>query len=334
MQKLGLFSILLASVIISSCRNHPLDVDVSGIKIDPVKIQRFEKDLFQAPFNPARLSKVYGDFYRGFVETGPFCPNGMEDPACQEGIRGFVLDKDMRRAFEESEKEYPSMDEYENQVSDAFRHFKYYFPEKPLPTVYTIMSGFNFNILRLDKSIGIGLEMYLGSGSDFYPRLEFPKYKTNKMRKEYVIPDFVRGWMLTEFEEKNPKPDFLTHIIDEGKIAYLVDAMLPRMEDSLKIGFSPAQLDWCKRNEGHMWSFFIKKKLLYSTDYQEIIQFTNDGPFTTGFAKESPPRTGTWIGWQIVKSFMDRNKNISIKQLMELKDAQKILAAAYYKPKI
>jgi len=83
-----------------------------------------------------------------------------------------------------------------------------------------------------------------------------------------------------------------------------------------------------------MWSFFIKRKILYSTDYQEIMQFTNDGPFTTGFAKESPSRTGNWIGLQIVRSYMEKNKNITIEQLMGIPDAQKILAASAYKPKL
>jgi hypothetical protein len=111
--------------------------------------------------------------------------------------------------------------------------------------------------------------------------------------------------------------------------------MLPKMQDTLRLGFSASQLDWCKKNEGNMWSFFIKKKILYTTDYLEIGQYTNDGPFTKGFdTKKSPARTGSWIGLQIIRSFMDRNPKITIKQLMELKDSQKLLAAASYKPKL
>jgi hypothetical protein len=176
--------------------------------------------------------------------------------------------------------------------------------------------------------------MYLGADCDYYKRLEYPKYKTATMRKEYMLPDFVKAWMIVEFEEKNLKSDFLTRIVTEGKISYLLDAMLPKMDDTLKMGFTQNQLNWCRQNEGHIWSFFIKRKILYSTDYQEITQFTNIGPFTTGFSKESPARTGSWIGWQIVRSYMAKNKNITLAQLMEEKDAQKLLAASSYRPKL
>jgi hypothetical protein len=320
-------------ILFSSCSNNPLDIDVSGVKTEPVKLERFEKDLFKNGAAQAPMIAHYGDFYKGFLET-IICTNGMTDPSCGGGIRSFVSDPDMRSAYDNCLKTYPSVDFLEEDINDAFKHFHYYFPDRPLPKVYTMMSGFNYSFLRLDKAIGIGLEMYLGSDSKFYTMLQYPKYKMANMSKAYILPDFVKGWMMTEFENKNEKNDFLTKIVDEGKIAYLTDALLPKLNDTLKMGFSAKQLDWCKVNEGHMWSFFISRKLLYSTDYQEIIKFTNEGPFTTGFAKESPARTGCWIGWQIVRSYMARNKHITLQQLMETTDAQKILAAAAYKPKL
>jgi hypothetical protein len=317
----------------SSCRNNPLDVDVSGIKIQPVKIGRFEKDLFRKPFDGALMRTKYGDFYKGFAET-ILCPNGMNDPGCPGGIMSYVNDRDVQSAFADCEKEFPEMNDFEEKLEDVFRHFRYHFPNKPLPAVNTMMSFFNYSMLRLDKTIGIGLEMYLGPGCNYYTRLQYPLYKTANMGKAHMLPDFVKAWMLTEFEEKNSQPDFLTRIVDEGKIAYLVDALLPSMDDTLKIGFTRHQLEWCKENEGHVWSFFIKRRYLYSTDSQIITQFTNDGPFTTGFSKESPARTGSWIGWQIVRSYMSKNRKVSLQELMELKDAQKILAASGYKPKL
>jgi hypothetical protein len=83
------------------------------------------------------------------------------------------------------------------------------------------------------------------------------------MSAPHILPDFVKSWMLTEFEEKDPKNDFLTRIVNEGKIAYLTDALLPNMHDTLKMGFTASQLNWCKLNEAHVWSFFIQRKILY-----------------------------------------------------------------------
>ncbi len=333
MRKSLLFFCFVVSLLNSSCNRNPLDVDVSGIKIEPVKIGRFEKDLFQKPLNIAMLRSKYGDFFKGFTET-ILCPNGMSDPGCTGGIQSFVNDQDVQNCFSDCEKAFPDMNDFEAQVNDVFRHYRYHFPSRSLPQVNTMMTFFNYSMLRLDKTIGIGLEMYLGPNCNYYNRLQYPVYKTANMGKAHVLPDFVRAWMLTEFEEKNPLPDFLTRIVDEGKIAYLTDALLPKMDDTLKMGFSLRQLNWCKANEAHIWSFFLKRRLLYSTDSQIITQFTNEGPFTTGFSKESPARTGSWVGWQIVRAFMAKNSNISLQQLMEMKDAQKILVASGYKPKL
>ena len=46
---------------------------------------------------------------------------------------------------------------------------------------------------------------------------------------------------------------------------------------------------------------------------------------------ESPGRIGVWIGWQIVRSFMNNNE-VSLQQLMTL-DAKEIFERSKYKPK-
>ena len=62
------------------------------------------------------------------------------------------------------------------------------------------------------------------------------------------------------------------------------------------------------------------------------MKFTTDGPFTTAFSKEAPPRIGYWIGRQIIKQYVKNNPFVSLQQLMDEKDAQKILMKAKYKP--
>jgi uncharacterized protein YjaZ len=103
------------------------------------------------------------------------------------------------------------------------------------------------------------------------------------------------------------------------------------LAENIKIGYSQEQIDWSKKNEANIWAFFIQNNLLYNADYYKIRSFITEAPTTKGF-KNSPPRMTEWIGWQIVKSFMENNKNISIKDLLNLNDAQKILKDSKYKP--
>ena len=121
-------------------------------------------------------------------------------------------------------------------------------------------------------------------------------------------------------------------LIFNGKILYFLDAMFPNDEDSLKIGFSKSQLDFCRRNESKTWSFFIENKLLFNSNSNDYDKYISDGPTTNGFPRESPAMMGVWVGWQIVKKFMSENKNVSLNQLMNENDYQKILNLSKYKP--
>ena len=77
-------------------------------------------------------------------------------------------------------------------------------------------------------------------------------------------------------------------MIQEGKMMYFMDAMLPDLSDTLKIGFTVKQLEFCKKNEALMWTFLAEHKLLFSTDRMSIKRFMDDGPYTSAFTDESP----------------------------------------------
>ena len=57
----------------------------------------------------------------------------------------------------------------------------------------------------------------------------------------------------------------------------------------------------------------------------------DDAPKTNAF-RDSSPRTTDYIGWQIVSRYM-KNSGISMQQLLEEADAQKILSQSNYRPK-
>ncbi len=324
-------------LLFSSCESNRLDVDVSNIIIPEVKINRLEKDIFTIDTSnintsSEKLLAKYGHFYSSYI-TRIVNNGGLHDSSYITRMKQFISDRDMREAYADCQKTYPTTDFLSEQLTELFKHFNYYFPNKKLPKTITMMSGFNYSVVLLDSTLALGLEMYLGGNNKFYQMLTLPHYKTMFMNKENILPDATRAWMITEFPYNMNKSDFLSEITYIGKIMYLTDALLPNVHDSLKIQYSQLQLDYCSQNEFNVWSYFAAQKLLYSTDQTEIIKFTNEGPFTSAFSKEAPPRIGYWIGWQIVKQYMKNNPDISIVQLMQEGDAQKILKNARYKPK-
>lgn len=337
MRKLLFVCYLLYAAFLTSCHNDRLDVDLSSVNVPAVKIQRFEQDLFamngQSNFAAAttKMLDKYGVYFEGFVNN--ILESNTKDSSYPVKLKNFITDADLNNVYKDCELAYKDVSDIEEQLTTAMRYFKYYFPKQPLPKIITSFTSFNYSISTADSIIAVGLEMYLGRQSKFYDLIQVPYYKRLTMKRDYIIPDIFRAWAMAKFPlETDEKTDLLRTIVYQGKLLYTLDALLPHAADTLKIGFTKRQLEWCKTNEANMWGFFVKNKLLFSSNGSDIAKYTNEGPFTADFNKESPARTGVWIGWQIVRKYMNRNPNVSLQELLSENDAQKILNKSTYKP--
>ncbi|MEW6469804.1 MAG: hypothetical protein AB1458_12810 [Bacteroidota bacterium] len=324
-----------AASLFSSCGDNPLLIDVSQVQVPQVTIRRFDRELFSVNAGNfeernAALKAAYGEYYEGFVQT-LIWRKGIADSLYKEKLLEWLGNQYMRSLYDECQKVYPDLGDVENDLRSAFRYFRHYFPGRKLPVPVATMTGFYSSLSYADSLYCVGLDMYLGEGSRFYEYAQFPYYKRKTMNRYNLVPDFIRGWMMNEFPDKSQKNDLLSQIVYQGKIMYLLDAFLPEAEDSVKIAFTGKQLGWCEANEKNIWGYMIENEMLYSTSAEVIAKFVNEGPFTSGFVKESPARTGIWIGWQMVRAYMKKTKK-TLPQLMAEPDARKILDESKYKP--
>ena len=122
----------------------------------------------------------------------------------------------------------------------------------------------------------------------------------------------------------------LDEMIAEGKMLYYLDLMLPDTQDSIKIGFTREQTSWCIENESDMWKFFVGEELLFSKKMQDKYRYLKDAPNSYNMPKESPGKAAIWVGWQIVRNYMQHEKGISLNQLFNEMDAIKILKESNY----
>jgi len=318
-------------LLITSCKEFPKQVDVSGIPVD-VKSSRLEEELFNGTeINIAAFKIKYGSFFDLFCFR--LTELGTPDTALlKTKLVDFTKDADLRAIYSMSEKNFRDFSLVDNQLTDAFRHYKYYFPQKVIPRVITFISGFNYGVVAADSTLGIGLDMYLGSETKFYPALQFPNYKIARMRKEYIAVDAVRGWAQSEWEPNPEQADLLSQMLYCGKILFFMNALMPGSPDSIRTGFTTEQLRWCEANEKNTWSFFIDQKILFSNDQNTVSKFINDGPTTNGFPKSSPGGIGQWMGWKIVQAYMKNNPDVNLDQLMNNNDYKKMLNESRYKP--
>ncbi len=241
--------------------------------------------------------------------------------------------------MKEVDSVYPNLSAIEQDLNTTFKYIKYYYPKAKVPRFISFISGFAYQIPIGDDYIGIGLDMFLGKGSQFYNAIvaSSPKYQSIRFEPAYILPRVTEVYAREElFLPNDNDQTFLSKMIYNGKILYFMDQVLPETKnDTLKIGYTNKQLTWAKQYEGNIWGLFLENELLYQTDYQKLQTYLTDGPFTPGVGEKgfSAPKLGVFIGWQIVKKYMAENKDVTLQQLMAETDAQKILTKSKYKPK-
>ena len=319
-----------------ACNTNPLKVDISEIKND-IEIVRFDHELFSLPQQNSlqKLLKLHEE-YPGFFDLFTYKIiriGGIDDEQFLDLMTQFVTDTMITDALSLVENKFYDFEETTRQLNKSFKYFQYHFPEKELPTIFAYISGFNQSVVTAENIIGVSLDKYLGRDCSYYQQLSTtPQYKILNMYKEKLISDVAYAWGITEFEETNKATNLMGNMIHQGKLMYFVDALLPDMHDSLKIGYTTKQLNWCTINEAQMWINLVEKKMLYSSKRMDIIRYINDGPYTNGFPLESPARTAIWIGWQIVREYMKKHPEISVSELMQNNDYQGLLNASGYFP--
>jgi hypothetical protein len=234
---------------------------------------------------------------------------------------------------------YPgNMAKQEAELTDAFRRIKYYYPKKSIPKVYAYFSGFKAQTSVGDGYFGIGLDLFLGADSRFYPALTevFPRYISRRFTPENISSRVVEGMAREDmFPKSENDKTLLSKMVYNGKILYFMDQILPDVADSIKIGYTTQQIKWCTDFKSTIWAYLLEQNLLYETDDQKIQTYINEAPFTPqlGEHNQSAPKLGVWTGWQIVREYMDRHPDVTLQQLMNNQDAQKILNDSKYRPK-
>ena len=321
-------------VILFACHRNPLKVNVSAISVD-LKIKHLDVELLklkqdQIPTDIPELKRTFAEFFDIFTYR-MISIGGSDQEKFQESLYSFISDTLIRK-LELKVAEKLDTTQLRDELETAFKHYRYYFPQKNIPIIYTCISGFNQSVVTSENLIGISFDKYMGAESPFYEKLGLPEYKRRNMHPAKIVTDVMYAWAVTEWPKAEQTNNLLSHMIKEGKMMYFVDAMLPGKHDTLKIGFTEKQFDFCMKNEASMWTYLAEHKHLYSIDRMTIKRYMDDGPFSASFTNESPARTGVWLGWQIVRSYMKQHPETKLADLMNNQDFQGILNQSGYQP--
>ncbi len=315
--------LLSASILywISACQpsDNQLKVDVSKIPAKVV-VKRFDQDFFGN--KPEQFSEIQKKY-----------PYLLSDKVPDSVWIKKMQDSLLLELKKQVDSVYPDFEAYKKPVENLFKHIKYYQKDFKEPVIVTIYSDWNYmtRAVYADSLELLSLDNFLGADNPMYKGI--PQYI-----RQNLIPERIPVEIANSITEQQVKPvkknTFLDRMIYYGKKLYLLDAYLPETADSLKIGYTEKKLQWAYDNEKYVWEYFVEQKLLYNHGKNLDMRFLNTAPYSKFYTEEdmnSPGRIGQFIGWQIVRSFMKKNK-VSLQKMMQMPE-EEIFKQSKYKPK-
>lgn len=333
-------SVMILSLLLSSCGDKTTgeQVDVSSVQVNYTSYP-FYKDFAALDVNHVaagleNLKHKYPEFLDFYLDTLVGFGYHRQYNDTNKMMKDFLTMKDYRSLLDTVVKAFPDTKKYDDWLKETFKYMKHYDNSFAVPEhVYYFVSYLNgmTAILQSDKNIGVGLDMFLGRDYFPYKQLNISEYATIRMTDDNIPVWVTRALYDDKYPFEADDKDLLHLMIQRGKELYFVEKVTPYLKDEVRFGFTAAQMEWCKKNEALIYNFFITNKLLFEKNMQKTMRYVSDGPSSAGMPVESPGNTGSYIGWVIVKKYAEQN-HVNMHDLLETKDAQKILEGAHYKP--
>lgn len=214
-----------------------------------------------------------------------------------------------KHLFEEVDKTFQNFNDVDADLKGLFQHLKFYDKAFKEPRVITLTNFVDYRnkTVVTDTILLIAIDNYLGKSHEFYSGIQ--QYLTQNMNQKQIVSDLATDYS-QKYIYQSQKKTLLDEMIYFGKQLYFKDKIIPFKTDAQKIGYTQEQLDWSIANESYIWSYFIERELLFSTDNTLVNRFIAPAPFSKFYLEldaESPGRLGQYIGWQIVRAYMEQN---------------------------
>lgn len=228
---------------------------------------------------------------------------------------------------------FPNLQTVNGALTESFSALHAQCPSMPLPRIYYFNSGFNASVLVGDSILGIGLDRFLGEGNPYYNMLGIPRYLQRSMGPEWIVSTALFQFLEAEYPLPANESTLLGTMVDQGKKYFILQQIAPELHDTLTLPYSARQIEWLKGYEQKVWEYLSGHKLLFSSSSRTLTQFTKNAPFTPAFGQDSPGQAASYIGYRIVKAYMERHPSTPWEELMVSLTAQEILQDARYNPR-
>lgn len=329
----------IAITLFTACSSKENNPDVSHIKVN-LETRRFDQDFFKIDSNRFamtldRVIAAYPSFGERFLFTILNADPTWPADSTAMYVRAFQVA--YRNIFDSAQKVFADFSPYEKQIEKSVQYLKHYFPQYKAPTkIITYvgpLDGYG-EILDVDAFI-IGLQHHLGANFSLYKtdivQATYPGYVSAGFTPESIVINCMKNVVSDMYRDERPDASLVVQMVEKGKRLYLLKRLVPNAKEHKLIGYTQQQYNESKERENIIWAMFVQNNLLQSKDVSMNKNFIGESPKTAVLGESAPGNIGSFAGWQIVNTYMEKYPATTLDGLMKM-DAEKLFEAAKYKP--
>lgn len=255
----------------------------------------------------------------------------IEDEGIENTLRTYYADSTLCNVRYDAARKFENISPIERKLGKAFQNLSHQLPDFVIPKVYTQNSALSESIIVGDSLIGISLDKYMGADYPVYKKYFYDNQRVT-MEPSRIVQDCLTFYLNHIYRPKrqpNTHLNLLECMIHQGKIHWVV-AQLTNSRLSDIAAVQPTTKQWYKLNERNVWKELKKRNLTHTTDFRIIhaVMFIGDAhPFFNDIHSRG---IGLWVGMRIVDSYMKYHPQVSLGQLLEDNDYEKILQQSHY----
>lgn len=293
-------------------------------EIEDINIVDISSTYYDASVSNEDLKAKYPDFFKAATDS---LLNARRQDSLSNALHQDVL------------KKYNNPQAIKDSLTDIFKRLKFFYPNFEVPNVYTFTGElpYEYPVAYFPKSkdMVIGLDWFLGEENSSYEAMRIQDYFRVQMNpvnfKPKVVESIARQMVPYDIRKRN----FIEKMIYEGKVLIIQDALLPNTSDAAKIGYTEEEIAWSYDNEAQVYLYFTEEQIFFNDDKKLNERFLDPAPFSKFFSDndtKSPGKIGAWMGWQICRAYLDKNKDVDLQTFLTDQDLLKIFKESGYKP--
>lgn len=248
-------------------------------------------------------------FLAGILSSGSPVDSVIAGYAASYGFTAFVAPVCER---------LPDLDSIECVLGKVDSNLAEYLPDVSLGEVYGIIFPYNQAIVQSDSIVLVALNHYLGADFEGYGYFEPYQRRTKSTRLlPYDLVEARLAYMYPEVAPDGDRPSsVLNAMLYHGAMTEAKMRLVPDATEGDALGYDAGQMQWAADNEANIWNALITRKLLYSTSIMDVERLMAPSPRTSIIHNDAPGRLGRYVGYRIVRSYMDKHPDTSLSYLL------------------